>query len=185
MSTRFPPGRSARPLIAWILLCQCASGPGGSAREIRPTDASTGYRTWRRVNETLVPPTHAAALRCYGYNTPGRRDQIAFHVYVNKTGESAMLTQARPRFPAGTVLIKECYLAPDLTHPKYLAAMRKRDDGGNSQNGDWEFLIREYRGGVLSSPPESSPCARCHSLAKATDQVFRSYLSPAQRKELR
>src|SRR5579883_2010006 len=50
MDSRFWFRRSAYLLIACSVVYECAAGSGSLARELRPTDPSTGYRKWLRVN---------------------------------------------------------------------------------------------------------------------------------------
>ena len=72
-----------------------------------------GYRSWSKVNnEPQVMPRITATLcapvsdtRADDPNNPHRNKFVT--VYVNDIGRQAMLEQVKPRFPIGSVIVKE------------------------------------------------------------------------------
>jgi cytochrome P460 len=111
-------------------------------------------------------------------------------VYVNKIGREAMFATGQPRFPEGSVIVKEKIekpLSPDgynIGPPKSLEGltpslytlMIKREPGYNPAVGDWEFAVASGKEGRIEAGGKLENCQACHLEKRDQDFVFRSYL---------
>jgi hypothetical protein len=164
------------------------------AREVTapPSNATTSvpdlkdirdYRTWTQVHPTalrLPAPLNtlcAPATRQRSVATiPNPHRQRYFIVYVNEVGRRAMMSQAKPVFPEGSIIVKEKLLAKDDTSPELLTVMIKREKGFNQESGDWEYLVVNGERTKIEERGKLVNCQSCHIQKSETDYVFRSYL---------
>jgi hypothetical protein len=153
-----------------------------------------GYKNWTKVNDApqLMPERVAAACQIWlsptlvevdGKGNPHRNKY--FTVYVNDTGRDAMLKQTTPRFPVGTVIVKEKLASSDGRQPEILTVMIKRGKGFNPASGDWEYMAVNGTGTVIEGRGKLENCESCHVANKKTDYVFRTYLSDDARDSLK
>jgi len=112
-------------------------------------------------------------------------------VYVNKVGREAMFATGRPRFPEGSVIVKEKIekpLSPDGYNigpaksleglkPSLYTLMIKREPGYNPAVGDWEFAAASGKEGRIEASGKLESCQACHLEKRDQDFVFRSYLN--------
>ena len=155
-------------------------------------DDTVNYRQWTQVNEKPLQMsswvdmmcTDSPKLRMLRFNDPHAGK--FFVVYVNSIGKSAMLTQATPKFPVGTVIVKEKLPAKAETaewkgkrpypKPELLTVMRKREKGYFPKGGDWEYSVMDGTGQTTLKSGKLKACASCHEQYAATDFVTRNYL---------
>ncbi len=104
-------------------------------------------------------------------------------VYVNEVGRDSSLNWKTPRFPAGSIIVREKLATPDATVPERLVVMIKREPGFNPKANDWEFLAMDGAMSKIDRREKTGKCSDCHTQSKNTDYVFRSYLSDAIRSE--
>jgi len=172
---------------------------GGNSRLSNLSDAGdklaleiSGYRSWTRVNpEPLNLPAPLDLLcraptldeRAETSRNPHRRK--FFTVYVNESGRDAMMTAAEPKFPQGSIIVKEKLLDKGGSKAELLTAMIKRGPGFNPTNGDWEYFVLNGEGVKVEARGKLENCQACHSTKKETDYVFRSYLPGNVRQKLR
>src|SRR5215510_5908769 len=111
-------------------------------------------------------------------------------VYVNKIGREAMFATGQPRFPEGSVIVKEKIEKPlspegyDIGPPKSLEGLKpslytlmiKREPGYNPAVGDWEFAVASGKEGRIEAGGKLESCQACHLEKRDQDFVFRSYL---------
>lgn len=156
--------------------------------------AIAGYRNWTKVNpkpEFMLPATAALCAMVLpptgtDVNTgtnPHRRKYIT--VYVNESGRKAMMEQASPKFPEGSVIVKEKLSEPSSTSPELLTVMIKREKGFNPETGDWEYAVFDGTGTKLESRGKLSNCQGCHVSRPNSDYVFRTYLTDEVRNKLK
>jgi len=165
-------------IIGGLCPAQQAVKPAGSAEFAH-------YRQWTRVNPKPIRFAAAAAAQCAAFSF----QQASIHrdkfitVYVNPVGKRAMLEDRNPKFPVGTVLVKEkCTTATSKT-PELMTVMRKHKTGYDTKNGDWEYLVLEGASGKVQAQGDVTKCQGCHREQAAADFVFRTpYLSAAQLK---
>jgi hypothetical protein len=153
-----------------------------------------GYRNWTKVNDVpqLMPQRVAAA--CAIWMAPGGADIIGstnphrnkfFTVYVNDIGQEAMLSQKTPKFPVGTVIVKEKLAAKESQTPELLTVMIKQKEGFNQASGDWEYAVMDGTGTRLEGRGNLQNCQSCHLAKQDGDYVFRTYLSNDVKDKLR
>lgn len=120
--------------------------------------------------------------------------QKVFTVFVNEKGQGPMLASERPKFPEGSILVKEKYDAsvfpPDKSgwhrrvldfryarghSPELLTIMVKGKPGSNPSGGDWSYYTVD---GTLTHvyPGSDATCISCHALRTRSDFTFRDYL---------
>ena len=105
-------------------------------------------------------------------------------VFVNETGKKAMMTQAKPSFPVGSLIVKEKRAKPEATQPELCTVMLKREAGYNTKGGDWEYFVADGTGTHVQARGIIEKCASCHTRRKATDFVYREYLAQSDTKQL-
>lgn len=151
--------------------------PGNSVKEI------AGYRAWFKVNpkpevmqaRTAVLCAAPAALNpAYGPTNPHHQKYIT--VYVNELGQKAMMEQAKPSFPEGSVIVKEKLPDKSSQTPELLTVMIKRAKGFNNESGDWEYMVVDGSGTKVEAQGKLENCQGCHLANRQTDYVFRTYL---------
>lgn len=152
----------------------------------------SGYKKWTKVNpKPLDLPTPLDAL-C---RMPTGADLIEtssnphrqkfFTVYVNDVGQKAMMTEKTPKFPEGSVIVKEKLLAENSKSPELLTVMIKQKKGFNKVTGDWEYMVVNGTGTKIEGRGKLENCQSCHLLNEKTDYVFRSYLTEKVKSELK
>ncbi len=153
------------------------AGPLPSVKEI------AGYRAWFKVNprpEVMEARTAAlcaapgGAMKIYGQANPHHEKYIT--VYVNEVGRTAMMEQAKPSFPEGSVIVKEKLPDKASQTPELLTVMIKRGKGFNNENGDWEYLVVDGSGTKVEAQGKLENCQGCHQSNRQKDYVFRTYL---------
>lgn len=83
-------------------------------------------------------------------------------VYVNPVGQK-VLGAKEPRFPVGTVLVKEKFDNPKgIGTPELLTAMVKREKGYNPACYDWEFLVLDGKAERVLERGKLARCQSCH-----------------------
>jgi hypothetical protein len=150
------------------------------------------YKTWTRVHATpLLLPTPLDALcrmptptdRVETFANPHRRKY--FTVYVNEIGRQAMMSELKPAFPVGSIIVKEKLIAQDSASPELLTVMVKREKGFNRESGDWEYLVVDGERTKIEGRGKLANCQSCHALKTDTDYVFRTYLPEDVQQKLR
>ena len=128
----------------------------------------SGYKQWTRVNPEpqWISPPNAALCAAMLPAERGMSDQNPHLskfvvVYVNDIGRSAMMEQMRPRFPEGSVLVKEKLSTKESTDP---------------EKGDWEYMVFDGPGKTIQASGKLENCQSCHLLKAKNDYVSRSYL---------
>ena len=151
--------------------------PGNSVKEI------AGYRDWFKVNRTpqvmqartaLDCAAPAAGNRIYGPANPHHEKYIT--VYVNEVGRKAMMEEAKPSFPEGSVIVKEKLPDKASQTPELLTVMIKRGKGFNNDSGDWEYMVTDGSGTKVEAQGKLEKCQGCHQANPQKDYVFRTYL---------
>lgn len=151
-----------------------------------------GYKTWTRVHATplLLPAPLDALCRM-----PSPKDSVEtsanphrrkyFTVYVNEIGRQAMMSELKPAFPEGSIIVKEKLLARESLSPELLTVMVKCEQGFNQKSGDWEYMVVDGEQTKIEGRGKLANCQSCHVLKSETDYVFRSYLPEDVRQSLR
>ena len=145
------------------------------------------YRKWTLVNPTPQLMDPLPAISCAVI--PGREKSSPhlhkyISVFVNPVGRDAMMTRQLPKFPVGSMIVKEKLGSPDSTTPEVLTAMIKREPGYNPESGDWEYLVLDGPASKIVQQGKLARCSGCHQAYKQSDFVTRTYLPPAVRSKL-
>ena len=143
---------------------------------------------WNRVNDEPYYLTQKIAISCvaptavdYKRQRENNPHKSAFiTVYVNNHGKDAMFTQQSPRFPEGSVIVKEKFETMD-GKPVLYTIMRKREAGYNPELGDWEFSVVGANGTEVLAKGKLENCQSCHVGEGTSDFVFRDYVKTVQR----
>jgi len=175
-------------LISSLSLLVGIAALATSIASIRPATGNSvkeiaGYRDWFKVNPTpevmqaktsLLCAAPTAGNRIYGPDNPHHEKYIT--VYVNAVGRSAMMEQAKPSFPEGSVIVKEKLPDKSSQTPELLTVMIKRGKGFNNESGDWEYMVVDGTGTKVEAQGKLENCQGCHQANQQKDYVFRTYL---------
>ncbi len=147
------------------------------------------YKTWRLVNPSPVNMEPAVAALCAAPPALPRpanphRDKF-ISVYVNDVGQQAMMTERKPEFPQGSLIVKEKLSNRESQAPELLTAMLKRERGYNPNNGDWEYMVLDGPASKIVERGRLASCSSCHVAYSGTDFVTRRYLPDDVRRRLK
>ena len=146
------------------------------------------YRQWTLVNTELQLMEPLSAMSCAiirGRNESSPHTNKYVSVFVNPVGREQMMTKRSPKFPVGTMIVKEKHGSLDSTKPEVLTAMIKRQPGYNPESGDWEYLVLDGAATTIVEQGKLTRCSGCHQLYKSSDFITRTYLPQAVRDELK
>jgi hypothetical protein len=146
------------------------------------------YKTWTVVNAEPVKQDLFASADCADVRTPvpsPHKDKY-IRVYVNDVGQEAMLEAKSPKFPVGTIVIKEKLPEKKSQTPEFFTIMLKREAGYDPRGGDWQYLIMRSAKAKIETPSDIESCQSCHSAwAEKSDFISRTYLSTQQHQKMR
>src|ERR1044072_5447667 len=151
------------------------------------------YKSWTRVHPTALKLPAPINILCAAPTTQQSADsshqnphrQRYFIVYVNETGREAMMSQSKPVFPVGSIIVKEKLLNESDTSPELLTVMVKREKGFNPESGDWEYMVVNGERTKIEGRGKIESCQACHITTGESDYVFRTYLPDTVRSQLR
>lgn len=146
------------------------------------------YRQWTLVNPTPQLMEPAAAHLCgrvIGREEGSPHLNKYISVYVNPVGREAMMTKVTPKFPVGSMIVKEKLGSADSTTPELLTAMIKREAGYNPDSGDWEYLALDGSASKIVAQGKLTQCSVCHKSYEYSDFVTRVYLPDKVSRELK
>jgi len=188
-----------RMILATIIVGACTllvalaqeSKPTPPLSDEEATKLIAGYQKCKKANEKPIQVYRIFSELCRSMTaTEQRLFQQDLHgenyitVYVNETGREEFFEKTKPRFSAGSVIVKE-KLAKPGENPDLLTVMVKRDRGYDPANGDWQFLTFDGKGAKVTSGGNVKNCQECHERRKDVDFVFRAYLSADVRLQLK
>lgn len=151
-----------------------------------------GYRAWAKVNPQpvyILPKVSALCARAVQpplpdeAGNPHARKRLT--VYVNELGRQAMFSELKPKFPVGSVIVKEKLPPVKDGAPELLTVMSKREQGFNPESGDWEYMVVNGPGTKIEERGKLANCQGCHIPMKETDFIYRNYLPDELRAKLR
>jgi hypothetical protein len=163
---------------------------GRSSPSVEESDLASlaKYRQWTLVNPTpqLMEPLAAASCAMIpGRQEPSPHLHKYISVFVNSEGREAMMTRQQPRFPIGSMIVKEKLGSRDSTDPELLTAMIKREPGYNPEGGDWEYLVLDGTASKIVERGKLTQCSSCHRPYEYNDFVTRTYLPETLRSKLK
>lgn len=145
------------------------------------------YKTWTLVNSEPAKIDPFVGTLCADVSRPPEtphKDKYV-RVYVNEVGQEAMLKAKNPKFPVGTIVIKEKLPEKQSQTPEFFTIMLKREAGYDPGGGDWQYLIMDSAKAKVEKPSKLESCQSCHSAWRERDFISRAYLSPEQNQSLR
>ena len=156
------------------------------------TGEIANYKNWTKVNQKPEIVESKLAIQC-ARPTQAQMDADAKNphndkyitVYVNDIGKDEMLTKKYPKFPVGTVIVKEKLATSESREAELLTVMIKRDKDYNPKVGDWEFLTFNGSGTETTARGKMENCHTCHLVEKSTDYISRRYLPYETRQKLK
>jgi len=95
--------------------------------------------------------------------------------YANELAQGEIYKDA-PRFPEGSMIVREKLLNAGDTAPELVTVMVKREKGFSPKTGDWEYLVVEGGLSKIKKREKTGSCSQCHANAESTDFVFKTYL---------
>lgn len=154
----------------------------------------SSYRIWTCANPKpyFVPAPIAAACAPFSMHPPQnpRRPHSQFNpinapdphqgkyirVFVNSIGRRTLMEMKTPKFPPGSVIVKEKLTTNRIRIAELLTVMVKRAKGYDPQNGDWEYLVTDGLGKKVQQRGKLNNCQACHLPRKEAGYMFRHYL---------
>ncbi|HEY0462473.1 MAG TPA: cytochrome P460 family protein [Pyrinomonadaceae bacterium] len=155
--------------------------------------AVAGYKSWTKVNEKPEIMDFEVSALCAQLKrepaettTKNPHSDRFINVYVNSVGRDEMLTKANPKFPVGTVIVKEkLFSAVGDKTPELLTVMIKREKGFNPEVGDWEFMVLNGEATEVKAQGKMQNCQACHLGYEKNDFITRTYLPDGIRQKLK
>ena len=176
-------------LVPAFAMLSCAVGSYSSPSVPERDLASLAkYRQWTLVNPTPQLMEPLAAISCAilpGRQEPSPHLHKYISVFVNPVGREEMMTKRSPKFPIGSMIVKEKFGSPDSTTPEVLTAMIKRAPGYNPESGDWEYLVLNGAASNIVERGKLKECSGCHRSYQHSDFVTRTYLPQTVQRELK
>jgi hypothetical protein len=151
-------------------------------------DKFAAYRSWHLVNPEPVKMDERVAILCapiFPRGTENPHAEKFISVYVNDAGRDAMFNERSPKFPRGSMIVKEKLGSKESRSPELLTAMLKREEGYDAKNGDWEYLVLDGAATRILEQGKLESCQSCHTWRKQTDYIFRIYAPPDVYRQLK
>ncbi len=164
------------------------SAPGPQPGDLKSLKAELSqYRTWTPVNAKPVLMDTVVSVACAAPNigAPNPHSNKYIRVYVNEVGRAAMMSEKYPRFPQGSIIVKEKLSEATSRLPELLTIMVKRNEGYDQGNGNWDYLVVNADGSRVERPANVKSCQACHLANKESDYVSRIYLPKEIREKLK
>ena len=183
----FGGGSNAHELLSVSSFYVPSTGQDDGNTDIKLLRNLAEYRKWTLVNPTPVLMDPIAAQACaavVGRNMSPHANRY-ISVYVNPDGRDAMLTQQNPKFPVGSIIVKEKLKDKSSQTPELLTVMFKREAGYDSASGDWEYLLLDGSAASIIERGKLKSCNSCHVAYQHSDYVTRTYLPDPVRKNLK
>jgi hypothetical protein len=170
------------PLGALAALAQQPPEKTPTPKEVIPL--VKGYKKWACGNPHPKFVASHLAMLCRMVTPQEKAEEKSnphlnkyVRVYVKgKKGEKEFLTRKKPKFPVGTVIVKEKLADPKATTPELMTVMVKREKGYDSDAGDWEYLVVSGDGTKIQRQGKLENCRSCHLKVKEYGYVFRDYI---------
>jgi hypothetical protein len=161
---------------------------------VKMVDAIEGYKDWTKVNPAPLSMAARVAAACAvmippgdkGIDGPANPHRNAYYtVFVNEVGRAAMMEQKNPKFPEGSVIVKEKLRAEFSQTVELLTVMIKQRKGFNPEGGDWEYMVVDGSGTKIEGRGKLENCQACHLGNQESDYIFRTYLPYGVAKRLK
>lgn len=124
----------------------------------------------------MAPPSAISCAIISGRQESSPHVNKYVSVFVNPVGREEMMTKQSPKFPIGSMIVKEKLGSADSTTPEVLTAMIKREPGYNPEGGDWEYLVLDGAASKIVEQGKLTRCSGCHRPYQHSDFITRTYL---------
>lgn len=131
------------------------------------------YKTWYRATEN-EPNTGDVT----GFLDGKHRGNKGYReIYVNSVGEATHKKSGAPKYPEGTVIVKEQFKNERKWRKKRgagLTIMVKLAPGTSPETGDWGYVIPTILGAKISKNTGKTAkfCGSCHVFGAGNDYTF-------------
>jgi hypothetical protein len=88
------------------------------------------------------------------------------------------MSAEKPKFPVGSIIVREKFLRKEDPKPELLATMIKRRPGFSRATNDWEYVVLDGEGIKVRNRQKKGECNDCHASQRARDFVYPQ--TPAQ-----
>ena len=123
-----------------------------------------------------MPNERIAPLEEKSPESPHEKGNQTFaRVFANELA-NAEIYKTTPKFPFGSIIVREKLLNADDVKPELVTVMVKREKGFSRKTGDWEYLVVEGDLNKITTREKVGSCSKCHANAENTDFVFKTYL---------
>src|SRR5262245_61550157 len=98
------------------------------------------YKSWTVVNPQPAKMSPQVSQMCASVATPFPHGGDKYlRVYVNDVGRDAMFQARNPRFPVGSIIVKEKLPSVDSADAEFYTIMVKRESGYDPAHGNWQY----------------------------------------------
>ena len=151
--------------ICAALVFSCASASDDP--NMTGKDSYAGYASWTKVNAETISVDSTGVLGRAHEGSAGFRE-----VYVNAAGKPVSDGSAALPYPFGSIIVKESFKSSGGSKGDMSAItiMVKREDGYDSDNGDWEYVMLNAAM-KIQGQGKLGACISCHAAAD-NDWVF-------------
>src|SRR5262249_28633973 len=135
------------------------------------------YKSWTVVNPEPVKMSPVVSLMCARVAPQTPQADKYLRVYVNDVGRDAMFQAANPKFPVGSIIVKEKLPSIDSSEAELDTIMVKRESSYDPAHGNWQYLTMSGNRSSLEAPKNVGSCQSCHDVYRdISDSVVREYL---------
>lgn len=139
------------------------------AGEMNPLWAD--YKSWYQItkgNPNTGDPT--------GFLDGKHKGTKAYReIYINKVGEAVHKQSGNPKYPEGTVIVKESYGNKgrwEAQKSPQLTIMVKLKPGESPETGDWGWVMGGKGKISTGTSKRAKFCSKCHIYGAANDYTF-------------
>jgi len=93
--------------------------------------------------------------------------------YANEIARESLFSKRPPKFPAGSIIVREKLRAAASTSPEVLVVMVKRERNFSPRANDWEFLTVSGDMTTIKKREKEGKCGQCHASEAKNDLVFK------------
>ena len=170
-------------IVGWAVVSR--SAPDGGKGDLA---LLAKYREWTLVNPEpqLMEPLPAMSCAIIpGRGEPSPHLHKYVSVFVNSVGREQMMTKRTPKYPVGSMIVKEKWDSKDSARPEMLTGMIKRQKGYYPEGGDWEYFVLDGPASKIVEQGKLERCSVCHRPYQNYDFITRTYLPEPVRFELK
>ena len=142
----------------------------------RNATGSTQILSARGTTNILLPTAGIPARSEKTPSNPHEKGVKTFARYFANELAQAEIYKAAPKFPEGSIIVREKLLKSEDANAELVTVMIKREKGFSRKTGDWEYMIVAGDLNKIQKREKTGSCSKCHAAAEQTDFVFKTYL---------